>query len=427
MERKIAFDILNTIENNGAYSNLAVNQALKKAGKETDGAFVRRIVYGVLENRICLDYYISRFLKSHIDEVKSKSLNLLRMSVYQILFMDSVPDYAAVNEAVKIAKKELVHQDGFINGVLRNVIRNKEKLHLPDPERNRLKYLSVRYSFPEWMIKYLISGYGEAFTEDFMRAAGEVPPLTVRVNRLKTTPESLRSELEAEGFDVKPGKHSPNALELRGRDVLSSKAFREGRCTVQDEASMLAVELLDPKPGDTVIDLCAAPGGKSVYAGERMEDRGKIFSWDISASKLGIVSRTAEKHGLSILECEVADATKLRKDFVGTADRVICDVPCSGLGVIRRKPEIRYTKSLEDIRKLCRIQYRILENAAAYLKPGGTLVYSTCTVSPMENGSLVDHFMKKNGTRFEEVQRRQLSPASEGTDGFFMCKIIKKS
>lgn len=427
MERKIAFDILNTIENNGAYSNLAVNQALKRAGKETDGAFVRRIVYGVLENRICLDYYISRFLKSHIDEVKSKSLNLLRMSVYQILFMDSVPDYAAVNEAVKIAKKELVHQDGFINGVLRNVIRNKQKLQLPDPKRNKLKYLSVRYSFPEWMIRYLISGYGEPFTVDFMRSAADVPPLTVRVNRMKTTPEALCSQLEAEGFDVTHGKHSENALELRGRDVLASAAFAEGKCTVQDEASMLAVELLDPKPGDTLIDLCAAPGGKSVYAGERMENRGKIFSWDISAAKLDIVRRTADKHGLSILECEVSDATKIRKDFIETADRVICDVPCSGLGVIRRKPEIRYTKSLEDIRKLCRIQYKILENAAAYIKPGGSLVYSTCTVSSMENGSLVDHFMKKNGTRFEEVQRRQLSPASDGTDGFFMCKIIKKS
>ena len=427
MERKIAFDILNQIEKHGAYSNLAVNEALKKAGNNADGAFVRRIVYGVLENRIRLDYCISRFLKSNIDQVKWKTLNLLRMSVYQILFMDSVPDYAAVNEAVAIAKKELVHQDGFVNGVLRNVIRNKEKLGLPDPKKDPLKYLSVRYSFPEWMIRYLAGGYGEAFTERFMASAADVPPLTIRVNRLKTTPEELKRELEEEGYEVLPGRHSENALQVRGRDALSAQGFAEGKFTVQDEASMMAVEALDPQPGETVIDLCAAPGGKAVYAGERMENRGRIIACDLSAAKLDIVRRTAEKHGLTILECEARDATLREEAFPGLADRVICDVPCSGLGVIRRKPEIRYTKTMEDIRRLCRIQYRILENAASCLKSGGTLVYSTCTVSPLENQNLVNHFLKKNGEEFEEVFRRQYSPDPDGTDGFFVCKIIKKS
>ncbi|MBQ3390640.1 MAG: 16S rRNA (cytosine(967)-C(5))-methyltransferase RsmB [Firmicutes bacterium] len=427
MERKIAFDILNQIEQKGAYSNLAVNEALKKAGNNADGAFVRRIVYGVLENRIRLDYYISRFLKSHIDQVKRKTLNLLRMSVYQILFMDAVPDYAAVDEAVKIAKEELVHQDGFVNGVLRNVIRNKDSLRLPDPKKDPLKHLSVRYSFPEWMIRYLSGGYGQEFTERFLASAADVPPMTVRVNRLKTTPEELRRELEGEGFEVLPGRNSENALQIRGRDALSAKGFEEGRFTVQDEASMMAVEALDPRPGDTVIDLCAAPGGKTVYAGERMENRGRIIACDLSASKLDIVRRTAEKHGVTTLECEARDATERKEEFLGLADRVLCDVPCSGLGVIRRKPEIRYTKSMEDIRKLCRVQYRILENGASYLKPGGVLVYSTCTVSPLENQQLIDHFFKKHGQAFEEVFRKQYSPASDGTDGFFICKITKKS
>ena len=427
MERKIAFDILNQIEKNGAYSNLAVNEALKKAGSGADGAFVRRIVYGVLENRIRLDYQISRFLKSHIDQVKWKTRNLLRMSAYQILFMDSVPDYAAVDEAVKIAKQELVHQDGFVNGVLRNIIRNKDRLGLPDPKKDPLKHLSVRYSFPEWMIRYLMGGYGEDFTRRFMESAGEVPPLTIRVNRLKTSPEELREELEAEGFEVLPCRHSENALEIKGRNALSPAAFSAGKYAVQDEASMLAVETLDPLPGETVIDLCAAPGGKAVYAGERMENRGRIIACDVSAAKLDIVRRTAEKHGVTILECGVRDATVREGSFCGMADRVICDVPCSGLGVIRRKPEIRYTKSLEDIRRLCRIQYRILENAASYLKPGGTLVYSTCTVSPLENRNLTDHFLKKNGEEFEEVFRKQYSPDPDGTDGFYICKMRRKA
>lgn len=425
MERETALEILNNIEKNKAFSNIAINESLKRSGK-TDGAFVRQLVYGVLENKIYLDYYISKFLNSPIEKVKTNSMNLLRMSVYQILFMDSVPDYAAVNEAVDIAKKTSKGQAPFINGVLRNILRNKDSVKLPDAKRYPIKRLSVKYSFPQWLVKYFIDSYGMEFAKRYIDSANATPPLTVRVNTLKTTPEELKIKLSEKGFEVEPGKNSVNALNIKGSGLLNTDEFRNGEFSVQDESSMLAVETLSPQPEDVLLDLCAAPGGKTLYAAELMKGQGKIIACDLYANKLGIIKRMASERGIDNIECMEWDALKLNEEFIGIADKIICDVPCSGLGVIRRKPEIKYTKTMDDIKQLCRIQYGILKNAGEYLKPGGSILYSTCTLSPAENQGVVNHFIKKQGNeRFKVDMMKQLTPFQHGTDGFFISKITK--
>lgn len=429
MDRKTALDILNSIEKNGAYSNLAVSEALKSADG-ADAAFVTRLVYGVLENRIYLDYYISKFLKDPVEKVKKNSLNILRMALYQILYMDSVPDYAAVNESVDLAKKTGSSQAPFINGVLRSILRDREAgskvVKLPNPQKVPVKYLSVKYSFPKWLVKYMLDDYGFEFTEDYLRTSNEVPPLTIRVNRLKTDPVEVAEKLRAAGFEVESGKRSRAALTVRGTGLFDTEAFKEGLFSVQDESSMLAVEELGPRPGETVLDLCAAPGGKSLYAAELMKNRGRIISCDIHENKTGLITAAAEKEGITIIETVTADATKYRPGFEGIADRVICDVPCSGLGVVRRKPEIKYTKTAQDIKDMCRIQFAILKNAAKYVKKGGAILYSTCTISRLENEGVIRHFLSKPENKdFRVEEMRQLTPFEDGTDGFFICRLSR--
>ncbi|MDO4482434.1 MAG: 16S rRNA (cytosine(967)-C(5))-methyltransferase RsmB [Bacillota bacterium] len=425
MERKTAVEILNNIDKNKAFSNIAINEALKR-NKGADAAFVRQLVYGVLENRIYLDYFISKFITSPVEKVKKNSLNILRLAVYQILYMDSVPDYAAVNEAVELAKNTSKGQAPFINGVLRNVLRNKDKVKLPDGRKNPVRRLSIKYSFPKWMVEYFVNSYGMDFTARYLASANETPPLTVRANTMKIRAAELQKKLEEQGFEVQPGRNSDNALIIKGGNLLNTEAFRNGEFSVQDESSMAAVETLAPEPGDFLIDLCAAPGGKTIYAGELMKNKGKITACDIYENKLNIVERTAAEHGINNISCVCLDASKLNSDFVEAADKIICDVPCSGLGVIRRKPEIKYTKTMDDIKQLCKIQYSILKNAAAYLKKGGALLYSTCTLSPLENEGVINHFMKKHGSEnFHVDVMKQLNPFENGTDGFFICRITK--
>ncbi len=425
MDREIALEILNSIEKNKAFSNIAINEAIKR-NPGADAAFIRYLVYGVLENKIYLDYCISRFLSSPIEKVKKNSLNILRMSVFQILKMDSVPDYAAVNEAVELAGKTSEYQDKFINAVLRNVIRNKEKITLPDGRKDPVRRLSVEYSCPKWMIKYLTDSYGLEFTKRYLAASNMTPPLTIRVNRMKTTAKELTESLKKQGFDVEPGRNTDAALNIKGSGLLNTDSFAAGEFSVQDESSMIAVETLNPEPGDTVIDLCSAPGGKAIYTGEIMRNSGKIIACDLYENKLKLVKNAAERHGIENIICMAWDATKENPDFIGKADKVICDVPCSGLGVIRRKPEIKYSKSLRDIKELCGIQYRILSNAVKYLKPGGSLLYSTCTLSPAENQGIIDYFVQKNRkNRYKILAMKQLNPFMNGTDGFFICRLQK--
>ncbi len=418
--RKAAYDVLFAVETEGAYSNIALNDTVRRE-KPPEEAFVRALVYGVLENQIYLDYKLASFVRSGLRKVSPQALILLRMGAYQIEFMDGVPDYAAVGESVRLAKKVCRGRDGFVNGVLRSYQRSAASVRLPEEEKDPVKYLSVRYSCTEDIAALWMKMFGREGAENLLKAAAGAPPLTVRVNSLRTDAGQLAERLREEGFSAVP-RLDGTALEVEGTGILSCRAAEEGLFSVQDISSMIMIRALDPKPGETVLDVCAAPGGKSLAAAERMENRGRVISCDIYDHKLALIRKTAERLGISIIETHRNDATKLREEYVGIADRVIADVPCSGLGVIRRKPELKLRITQKEIDNLSEIQYRILENASLCLKKDGTLVYSTCTVSEAENGGVIRRFLEKNRNFFLK-EEKQLLPYIDNSDGFYFCTM----
>lgn len=420
--RKIAYNVLLAVETKGAYSNIALNDAFRK--QSGDEAFVRSLVYGVIENQIYLDYKLSAFVKSGLRKVRPQALVLLRMGAYQIEFMSGVPDYAAIGETVELCKKVCRGMERFVNGVLRSYQREGAGVKLPDAEREPIRSLSVRYSCTEDIAALWIEMFGAEEAERLLAAGNGVPPLTVRVNRLKTDAEAVAEELRAEGFGAIPRLNGA-ALELDGAGVLSSRAAREGKFSVQDISSMKMIEALDPKGGETVVDVCAAPGGKSLAAAERMGNEGRVIACDIYDHKLRLIRENAERLGIDIVETCRCDASCFESRFAKIADSVIVDVPCSGLGVIRRKPEIKLRVSREEIGDLAALQLRILENARRYLKPGGRLAYSTCTISQPENRGVIEGFLKKNRDFFI-VEEKQLLPHIDSSDGFYFC-VLQRS
>lgn len=420
LNRKTAFQVLFEIEKEQSYSNLTLNNFINE-NKPDNPAFVREMVYGVLENRMLLDYYLNQLIPSGINKVKKKEKCFLRMGLYQMIFMDSVPDYAAINETVNLAKKLCRGRETFVNGVLRGYLKKKDSISMPADKK---EFLSVKYSFPIWLIDMWTSQYGEAKCEELLRASNERPHLSIRVNLMKKSPEMLKTRLESKGFKVTEGKYSDRVLYVEGSGLLETDEYKQGLFSVQDEASTLAADSVAPEEGDVIIDVCAAPGGKSLAMAEAMNDKGKLFSCDIYEHKLKLIEEQAQRLGLTVVNPTLLDGTAGNVDFNGIADRVLVDAPCSGLGVIRRKPEIKY-KENEDLSQLVEIQSKILNRAAKYLKEKGTLVYSTCTVNKAENEEQVKAFLKDN-INFELVKERQFLP-TEGLDGFYVCKMIKKS
>lgn len=428
--RKTAFDALLEIHTKNAYSNIAVNRAVAKNIPD-DEAFVRNIVYGVLENQIFLDHKLSQLMKQKLKKVNPKALVLLRMGAYQIEFADSVPAYAAISESVNIAKKVCRGLDGFVNGVLRSYERRNGDFAMPDVSAEPSGYLSVKYSYNKDIVDMWLRMYGFEKTEMLMKAGNQAPPLTIRVNRLKTSLDDLKVKLEEKGFHaekIKTGNAeydeilSEMALNVYGKGIISSDFYKTGMFSVQDISSMLMVSALGPQAGETIIDLCAAPGGKSLCAAEMTGDRAEIISCDVYEHKIELIKKAAERVGASSVNACVNDALIVNERFVGTADRVIVDAPCSGLGVVRRRPEIKLHTTLENIKDLADIQLKILENAASYLKKNGVLVYSTCTISEYENDRVVDMFLKKY-KNFSVVCKKQLFPDTDSSDGFYFTVL----
>lgn len=436
--RKIALEILLDVHNNKAYSNISINKILKK-NKIEDTRLIREIVYGVIENQIYLDYIISKLVKTGLKKLKSEVHIILRMGLYQIIFLNNTPAYAVVNESVKLTKKYSYRHVSFVNAVLRNYERSKEKIMLPDKQKDIIQYFSIKYSYEPWMVKEWLKVFGEDFTEDLLEAGNSTPELTIRVNKLKTNVETLTETLKNQDIEVKKGKYVEDALIVKGRNLIDSNEwFNSGYYQVQDESSMLAVKALDPKPNDMILDVCSAPGGKTIYAAELMKNKGKIIARDIHEHKLKLLSNRAKIHGIDIIETQVFDGADFDPSLQEKMDKVLVDVPCSGYGVIRRKPEIKYNRTQQDNAELLKIQYQILEQASKYVKKGGTLIYSTCTISQRENLGIVKKFIK-NHTEFKRSVLNdepfntlndsddaiQLFPNIHGTDGFFICKMLK--
>ena len=434
--RETALEVLSACRRNGAWVDGALKQCLKKnALTPRDAAFAGRIAYGVTQYRIYLDAHLARCLRQRPEKLEPLLLDILRIGAYQLLLMDKVPANAAVNEAVEMAKAhKLARAAGLVNAVLRNVARRKDE---PLAFADEIEAISVRTSHPRALVERMAALLGAEEAEAFFRANNEIVPTTIQTNTLKTDAEGLREALERDGVGVTPHPWLAGCFTLTGTgDLEALHAWREGLFTVQDAAAKLTALTAAPKAGDLVLDICAAPGGKSFAMAMLMEGKGEILSSDVEEHKLRVMEAGAERLGIGCMRVRLADGRIFDESLAEKADVVLCDVPCSGLGIIRKKPDIRY-KDLSALSALPAIQREILDNAARHVKRGGTLVYSTCTVLPEENERVTDAFLRGHpdfsrdtftlpqpiGTVEGHIT---LFPQRHGTDGFYICRMKRK-
>lgn len=429
--RELILGILMEVTKEGNYSHLVIRSVLEKYQylEKKERAFITRVSEGTLQYMIELDYIINQFSKVKVNKMKPVIRNILRMSVYQLKYMDSVPASAACNEAVKLARKKgFSSLSGFVNGVLRNISRGLSDITYPDEKTQPVEALSVRYSMPEWIVKQWISDYGMEQTKKNLSAFLKDAPVTIRTNILKITPEELEKRLQAENVTVeklvlKDYPQLDYGFLISGFDYLNAlESFREGLFYVQDVSSMLVAELADPKRDDYVIDVCAAPGGKSIHLAEKMQGTGHVEARDLTEYKVGLIQENILRHQLANMEAVQMDATVLDEASVEKADIVIADLPCSGLGVMRKKTDIKYNTTPEKEKELASLQRTMLNTVCRYVKKGGTLLYSTCTMNKMENEENVSWFLAEH-KEFSLVEMHQIFPEEEFGDGFFIAKL----
>ncbi len=421
--RQLALRVLEKCESADGYSNLALDSAIKRSElTQADRGLLTALVYGTLEKRLTLDAVIASLAARPIGEIDPTVRNLLRMGLYQIAYLDRVPDHAAVNETVNMAPRR---GSGFVNAILRAFIRGGKQIPLPNEAVDPVGYLSVKYSFGREITERFLSQFGFARTASLFEAFGVEPPLTLRVNTTRVSREALAKLWEESGIQALPTRECRTGLVLSDKTPpMSLPGFSEGLCFVQDEASQLCVAALDARAGMRVLDCCACPGSKAFGAAIDMENNGTVIACDLHRNKLSLVESGAARLGISILTVEERDARDNREAWNDTFDRVLCDVPCSGFGVFAKKPELRY-KDPERSAALPAIQRDILRNAARYLKVGGKLVYSTCTLLREENEDNVHAFLEERGD-FSLVSMRTFYPDTDGTDGFF-CAVLTRN
>ncbi len=416
--RKLAVKALIKINTENAYSNLTVNSLFSENELSSqDKAFATALVYGVLDRKITLDYVLSRFIKTPLKKVAPFTKEVLRVALYQIMFMDKIPNSAAVDEAVKLIKKSKESRNsGFVNAVLRNALREERLL----PNGDSIDDLSVIYSCPKEIINSFINDYGIDNTKSLLKESLNPSKLTVRVNTLKTSVEEFKNAI---GVETEDTKLNGGLILKNGIDVKGNELYKKGFFYVQDLASQTAVSVLNPTENSRVLDMCAAPGGKSFSMALLMANKGEIVSCDLYPKRVELIEKSAKRLGLDIIKPIVNDAAVYNKDL-GEFDYVLCDVPCSGLGVIGRKPDIKY-KAFSEFDDLCVIQANILQNAVKYLKKYGKILYSTCTLRKKENDDIVNAFLEKN-KEFKMEYSHTFMPHIDGTDGFYCALLIKK-
>lgn len=426
--RELSLEMLIEINEKGKYSHLVLRDVLDKYQyiSKQERAFLTRLTEGTIEHQIELDYIIDSFSKTKVKKMKPLIRNLIRMSVYQIKYMDSVPDSAVCNEAVKLSRKRGFGQlSGFVNGVLRNIARNISKIKYPE-ENDIKKYLSVKYSMPEWIIEQWIVDYGKEKTINILEGFYADKPITIRTNLTKCTPGQLKERLRSEGVKVKDISKLDYAFAISEFDYLTSlDSFNEGWFYVQDISSMMVAESCQVKAGDYVIDVCAAPGGKSTHIAEFLNGTGMVEARDLTEYKVSLIEDNIRRHELSNMKAIMWDATVPDADANNKADVLICDLPCSGLGVLGKKTDIKYKMSKEQETELAELQIKILDTVHSYLKDGGTLIYSTCTIDTLENEKNVQTFVKKH-PEFKIVSMIQMYPGEIGSDGFFIAQLKKQ-
>ena len=440
--REVILGILMEITEDGAYSHVVLREVLDKYQylPKRDRAFISRVTEGTLENMLLLDFVIESFSKVPVYNMKPLIRNLLRMSVYQLRYMDSVPDSAVCNEAVKIAARHgFYNLKGFVNGVLRTAAREMDRIVWPDPAEDPEKYLSVTYSMPVWILRKWMGQFGVAATEKICRSFMEEKGTFVRCDLRKASKEEIIESLQAQEIEVKEHPYLDYALEIRGYNYLQAvNAFRDGWIQVQDVSSMLAGEAAAPNWGDTCIDVCAAPGGKSMHLAQKLQGSGYVEARDISERKVKLMQEMIERSGAINIRAKVQDATIAVPGDRGKADIILADVPCSGLGVIGKKQDIKYkiTQAKQD--EIIRLQRKILHVVNEYVKPGGVLIYSTCTIGADENQNNLKWFLNYFPFRLESIDPYipaqlhsattkggyiQLLPGIHQCDGFFIARL----
>lgn len=435
--REVAINILDKVLDNGAYSNIALSNELNNSDlNDKDKALATEIVYGTIRRLKTLDMIISSFVKE-ISIMDKRILNILRVAIYQMQFLDKVPSYAACNEAVELAKLVSDKDSKLVNGILRNYSLKDGIINVDF--RNKIDEMAYEFAFEPWMIRMFIKQYGEAETLRILHGLNCTPKVTVRVNNLKAEYEDVYDELEELGYDVEEGNMCPEAILIKGgKGLESNPLFNEGKITVQDESAMLVAPLLDIEEGLTVLDLCSAPGGKTTHISELLNNTGEVLAFDIHPQKLELIESNAKRLGITNIKLSEMDATKLDSTYVSLADRVLIDVPCSGLGIIRKKPEIKWNKTRKDLKEIVEIQREIMDNSWEYLKKGGVMVYSTCTLNKEENEENIKWFLNKHkdakiekvflgkgdNLRYDDIGTLTILP-NEYMDGFFISKIKK--
>lgn len=426
------------ITDKGKFSHKVLSRTLDKNQylEKKDRAFISILCEGVIERLLTLDFIINCYSKVKVKKMKPLIRTLLRLSVYQLYFMDGVPASAVCDEAVKIAKlRGFSGLSGFVNGVLRNMVRNPEIGQIPDD-------ISIKYSVPNWLTEELTAQYGEDIVKTIFQASFEKQETSIRYNEDKISPEDLRKELEQEGVHVEQGSFLPYAFKLTGYDSLSRlQSFQKGHFTVQDESSMLVGEIAGVKTGDTIIDVCAAPGGKSLHVASKLKGSGHVSSRDVSEHKTALIKENIDRLGLTNITVKVQDALTSCEDSKHTADILIADLPCSGLGVIGKKPDIKYNMTKEKLNDLKKLQQEILTVVSEYVKPGGTLIYSTCTINQGENLDNLNWLLKEFPFKLESLDDflpkhlisettqkgyLQLIQGVHPSDGFFIARLKRE-
>lgn len=424
--RLAATKIIYDVATNGAYSNVALAQMLRQEKfNDLDRKFCTELVYGTVKAGASLDWKLAKYLSRPLNKVDAKILAVLRVGLYQVFFLDRVPNSAAVNESVELAKKFCgLGASKFVNGVMRSAVREPHKSDFPTSDD--LQSLALRTFHPLWLVELFVEEFGLDATKQLLDFDNTEPPLCLRVNYLKTTREKILDTLNKFGIQAEPSTLAPEGIICIGHGALDKfQPLRAGLCQVQDESSMTVARLLNPKAGEFVIDCCAAPGGKSTHLAELMNNRGRIIAADIYETKLEHVKQNAERLGIKIIEPLLMDARELGDKFPTQADKVLVDAPCSGLGVLRRKADVRWRKTSDELKDLPTLQEEILSSAAKTLKHGGALVYSTCTITRRENQEVVKKFLSAHED-FELVEMKTFLPHVTNTDGFFAAKLIKR-
>ncbi len=439
--RQIALEVICAVIDGGAYANIALNKTLRtKKTDDRDRRFITELVYGTIKAKGTLDWLLSQLSARPLAKIDKVILNILRMGLYQIFYLDKVPASAACNESTELAKAAS-HAGAakFVNGILRSAVRGREAgtLLFPDKSAGAALNIALTKLHPLWLVRHWLKQFGEEETEKLLDYNNLPPVLSLRTNTLKTTRSNLLEVLQAAGFEAVPSKWCEEGIictKTAGLNALMEKA--PDAFYMQDESSMLVAHAVCPQPGMTVLDLCAAPGGKTTHLAQLMQNKGRIYACDIHPHKMELIKENAVRLGIDIIEPVLMDASVFKPEWAGAADCVLVDAPCSGFGVLRRRAEARWCKNKKDLKVFPPLQKAILQNAARYVKPGGRLVYSTCTLEQAENNLLVSEFLNAN-TEFEyagfrhpltgeTINELQLLPQRDNVDGFYICVMRRK-